>query len=106
MTSEFKKIASETNKGGYQSSSLLLFTIVCLISVILYWAAVTELDKVIRGDGKTVSDLENQLIQTSESGVLIKRYFEEGDFVRYDKETDSFLQKGDSGFSGSKNKKK
>ena len=81
MNSEFKKIASETNNGGYQSSSLLLFTIVCLISVILYWAAVTELDKVIRGDGKTVSDLENQLIQTSESGVLIKRYFEEGDFV-------------------------
>jgi len=81
MNSEFKKIVSETNKAGYQSSSLLLLIIVCLISAILYWAAVTELDKVIRGDGKTVSDLENQLIQTSESGVLIKRYFEEGDFV-------------------------
>jgi adhesin transport system membrane fusion protein len=81
MNSEFKKIASETNKAGDQSSSLLLLIIVCLISAILYWAAVTELDKVIRGDGKTVSDLENQLIQTSESGVLIKRYFEEGDFV-------------------------
>ena len=62
MNSEFKKIASETNKAGYQSSSLLLLIIVCLISAILYWAAVTELDKVIRGDGKTVSDLENQLI--------------------------------------------
>lgn len=81
MNSEFKKIAAETNKAGHQSNSLLLFTIVCLICMILYWAAVTELDKVIRGDGKTVSDLENQLIQTSESGVLIQRYFEEGDFV-------------------------
>jgi len=45
---------------------------------------------------------------TSDQEPVDQEYYvtEEGDFVRYDKETDSFLQKGDSGFSGSKNKKK
>jgi adhesin transport system membrane fusion protein len=53
-----------------------------LIGAIVFWAAITEVDKVIRGDGKTISEGENQLVQTSESGVLLKRYIEEGDIVK------------------------
>jgi len=44
---------------------------------------------------------------TSDDKPIDKEYYvtEEGEFVRYDKETDSFLQPGDDGFSGSKKKK-
>ena len=44
-------------------------------------AAVTELDSVVRGSGKTVSEAQNQLVQSSEPGIIKKRYFNEGDFV-------------------------
>ena len=45
---------------------------------------------------------------TSEEEPVDQEYYvtEEGEFVRYDKETDSFLQPGDEGFAGPKKKKK
>ena len=82
MNTDFKRIAAENKSTGAGSSSVLLFVILVLIAIIAYWAAITELDKVIRGDGKTVSDGENQLVQTAESGVIINRFVEEGDIVR------------------------
>ena len=47
----------------------------------MLWAATTELDNVTRGAGKTISEAQNQLVQSSEPGVLRRRYFNEGDFV-------------------------
>ena len=41
------------------------------------WAAVTEIDSVVRGSGKTVSEAQNQLVQSSEPGVIRKRYVNE-----------------------------
>ena len=46
------------------------------------WASVTELDNVVRGDGKTVSAAQNQLVQSSEPGVIRMRYINEGDYVK------------------------
>ena len=45
---------------------------------------------------------------TSDDKPTDQEYYvtEEGEFVRYDKETDSFLQPGDEGFAGPKKKKK
>ena len=63
------------------SSSVLLLTVVALIAIIIMWAAVTELDNVVRGSGKTVSEAQNQLVQSSEPGVIRSRYVSEGDFV-------------------------
>ena len=45
------------------------------------WAAITELDNVVRGNGKTVSEAQNQLVQSSEPGVIRRRYVNDGDFV-------------------------
>ena len=36
----------------------------------------------VRGSGKTVSEATNQLVQSSEPGVLRTRYVSEGDFVK------------------------
>ncbi len=78
---EFKKLARELSGKQRNSSSILLLVVVTLISVIFVWAAVTELDNVVRGSGKTVSETQNQLVQSSEPGVITKRYVAEGDFV-------------------------
>ena len=50
MNTDFKKIAAENKSTGAGSSSVLLFVILVLIASIVYWASITELDKVIRGD--------------------------------------------------------
>ncbi len=78
---EFKKLARELAGKQRSSSSLLLLIVVTLILVIFVWAAVTELDNVVRGSGKTVSEAKNQLVQSSEPGVIRARYADEGDFV-------------------------
>jgi len=78
---EFKRLAKEMAGRQQSSSSILLLTVVTLVAVILLWAAVTELDNVTRGSGKTISEAQNQLVQSSEPGVLRKGYYNEGDFV-------------------------
>ena len=79
---EFKKLAKEMAGRQKSSSSILLLTIITLIAVILIWAAVTEIDNVTRGTGKTVSAAQNQLVQSSEPGVIKKRYNSECDAVK------------------------
>ena len=81
---EFKKLAREMAGRQRSGSSVLLLSVVTLIAIILIWAAVTELDNVVRGSGKTVSEAQNQLVQSSEPGVIRTRYVSEGDFVEKD----------------------
>ena len=78
---EFKKLAKEMAGKQRSASSVLLLTIITLLAVAFLWASVTELDNVVRGSGKTVSEAQNQLVQSSEPGVLRARYVNEGDLV-------------------------
>ena len=78
---EFKKLANEMRGRQRQSSSILLLTIITLLAVLFTWASVTELDKVTRGSGKAITEANNQLVQSAESGVLRRRYVSEGDLV-------------------------
>lgn len=79
---DFKILARELAGKQRQTSSILLLTIITLMAVILTWATITELDNVTRGTGKTVSEDSNQLVQSSEPGVLKKRYVSKGDAVK------------------------
>ncbi len=78
---EFKRLVRELKGKQKSSSSILLLTIITLIAVTMVWATVTELDSVVRGSGKTVSEGQNQLVQSSEPGVIRTRYINEGDYV-------------------------
>ena len=79
---EFKQLAKEMAGRQRNTSSVLLLSVVTLMAIILLWASVTELDNVVRGSGKTVSEAQNQLVQSSEPGVIRQRYVSEGDVVR------------------------
>ncbi len=78
---DFKKLAKEMAGKQQNTSSVLLLSVVTLLAVIFIWASTTELDSVVRGTGKTVSEATNQLVQSSEPGVLKTRYVNKGDFV-------------------------
>ena len=71
---DFKSLAKEMSGKQKSSSSILLLSIITLVAVIMLWAATTELDNVTRGAGKTISEAQNQLVQSSEPGVLRRRY--------------------------------
>lgn len=79
---EFKQLAKQMAGKQQNGSSILLLSIVTLLAIIMLWASVTELDNVVRGSGKTVSEAQNQLVQSSEPGVIRSRYANEGDFVK------------------------
>ena len=79
---EFKQLAKEMAGRQRNTSSVLLLSVVTLLAIILLWASVTELDNVVRGSGKTVSEAQNQLVQSSEPGVIRQRYVSEGDVAR------------------------
>ena len=49
---EFKRLSKELAGTQRNSSSILLLVIITLISVVFVWAAVTEIDNVVRGSGK------------------------------------------------------
>ena len=76
-----KKLLQELEGETAKSSSLLLFFIVFILSTLFYWAYVTELDVVIRGQGKTISEGKNQMVQSAESGVIVKNFVKEGDKI-------------------------
>ena len=79
---EFKALVKEMAGKQRNSSSVLLLSVLTLLVIIFLWASITELDNVVRGSGKTVSEAQNQLVQSSEPGVIRKRYVKEGDVVK------------------------
>lgn len=78
---QFKMLAKELAGKQKNTSSILLLLVITLIAVMFIWAASTEIDNVVRGSGKTVSAAKNQLVQSSEPGVIRTRYVNEGDLV-------------------------
>ena len=80
-TTDFNRLSRELAGKSGIAGSILLLSIIVLMAALLVWAYFTELDNVTRGQGKIVSAMQNQLVQTSEGGVLRKRHIEEGEKV-------------------------
>lgn len=72
-----REMAGREGLGG---SSIMLIIIV-LIGSVIFWANWAELDKVTRGDGRIVSSVQNQMVQASEGGVILRRYVSENTVV-------------------------
>ena len=73
-----RELRNETGK----APPYLLFLVITIISALLLWSAYTELDIVVRGEGKTLSESTNQVLQTPESGVIIEKFVDEGELVK------------------------
>ncbi|MDA9765644.1 HlyD family type I secretion periplasmic adaptor subunit [Alphaproteobacteria bacterium] len=72
-----REMAGREGLGG---SSIMLIIIVLLGST-LFWANWAELDNVTRGEGRIVSSVQNQMVQASEGGVILRRYVSENSVV-------------------------
>lgn len=76
-----QELIRELRGGGTSGSSLLLMIIISFLVGFLYWTSITELDVVVRGQGKTVSAGKNQLVQSPEAGVISSTFIEEGKII-------------------------
>ena len=81
MNNDLRRIEIELKRDGSRGSSLLLFLVIACIGSFIAWAQFTELDKVTRGDGVLISEIENQLVQAPQGGTLVARRIEVGDQV-------------------------
>jgi membrane fusion protein, adhesin transport system len=78
---DFKTLSREmAGREGLAGSSILL-TIIALVALALIWASWAELDNVTRGEGRIVSSVQNQMVQASEGGVILRRYVSENTIV-------------------------
>jgi len=81
MLNDNQQLIRELRGGGTRGSSFLLLIIVGFLAGFLYWTSITELDVVVRGQGKTISAGKNQLVQSPEAGVISSTYVDEGEII-------------------------
>lgn len=65
---------------GVRGSVLLLVTLSCILAAGV-WAYATELDDVVRADGRIVPSADIQVIEATEPGVLLALHVREGQVV-------------------------
>ena len=80
--SKFEKLSREMEEREGFGNSLIIFVIAALIVAVVGWASIAELDNVTRGNGKVVSTTQNQMVQSSESGVILSRSVNENSLVK------------------------
>jgi adhesin transport system membrane fusion protein len=78
---DFKTLSREMARREGLGGSTIMFTIIALVGLALVWANWAELDNVTRGEGRIVSSVQNQTIQASEGGVILRRYVSENTVV-------------------------
>lgn len=81
MSLDLDAFAQQTKQNSMRQSSLLLWLIVLLLLIFVIWAALTELDRVTRADGRITSSQNNQVMQAVDPGVLLSVHVAEGDLV-------------------------
>ena len=78
---DFKMLSREMAGREGLGRSAIMFTIIALVGFTLVWANRAELDNVTRGEGRIVSSVQNQKVQASEGGVILRRYVSENTVV-------------------------
>lgn len=79
---DFQTLARDMAGKQGIGQSAILFVAAGLIGMLVLWASFAELDNVTRGEGRIISSVQNQLVQASEGGVILRRYVTENSEVK------------------------
>jgi membrane fusion protein, adhesin transport system len=72
----------KTDHIARQAHGTFLYTVGAGLAALIVWSAVTELDKVVRGSGRVIPTLQNQIVQHLEGGIVQEILIREGDAVQ------------------------
>jgi adhesin transport system membrane fusion protein len=64
-----------------QRAQVIVRAAVCVVAVLLVWAALARIDEVTRGDGKVIPSRQLQVIQSLDGGVVSEILVKEGQVV-------------------------
>ncbi|MFO7786123.1 MAG: HlyD family type I secretion periplasmic adaptor subunit, partial [Desulfatiglandales bacterium] len=73
-------ILSQTPRGG----RAILYLVIILFAIFFYWASVSEIEEVTRGDGKVIPSGHIQVVQNLEGGILSELFVRVGEMVEKD----------------------
>ncbi|MDB9804439.1 HlyD family efflux transporter periplasmic adaptor subunit [bacterium] len=76
-----RKINSITASGKARTGRRMIWLVAVIVASFLVWAAHAPLDEVVRGTGKVVPVMKNQVLQNLEGGIVYEIYVTEGDTV-------------------------
>lgn len=76
-----RKINNRTTFKHYRYSRVRIGLIAVIVSTFVVWAANAKLEEVVRGDGKVVPKVKNQIIQNLEGGIVSQIFVAEGDVI-------------------------
>ncbi len=71
-------ILAQTPRGGRS----ILYVVIILFALFFYWASVSEVEEVTRGDGKVIPSGQIQMVQNLEGGIISKILVQVGDQIK------------------------
>lgn len=76
-----RKINGLVSVGKAKKSRHRIWLIVLIVVIFVVWSAFAPLDEIVRGIGKVVPTMKNQVIQNLEGGIVTQLFVTEGDTV-------------------------
>lgn len=76
-----RKINLVTSGGRVRKSRRVIWLIALAVSVFFVWSAYAPLDEIVRGVGRVVPTMQNQVVQNLEGGIVDDIFVVEGDTV-------------------------
>jgi adhesin transport system membrane fusion protein len=83
-TEFMSELEAATRMKASFASNLMLFSITGLIILFVFWASVSRIEEITRGNGQVVPSQEIQTVQSLEGGILSELLVVEGDRVAKD----------------------
>lgn len=65
-----------------RASNILLWVILAFLAIFILWAALTELDRTVRGQGRIIPSSQLQVVSNLEGGIVEEILVRTGDMVR------------------------
>lgn len=79
---DYRALAREAGQKSFRpGASMLFLVIVVFFLMMLIWAAVAELDEVVRGEGRVIPPRKLQQVQSYDGGIISKVHVRRGDNV-------------------------
>lgn len=76
-----RKINSITSSDKARTGRRMVWLVAVIVASFLVWAAYAPLDEIVRGSGKVVPVMNNQVLQNLEGGIVNEIFVTEGDTV-------------------------
>jgi adhesin transport system membrane fusion protein len=77
-----RSLSSAVLENTPKKISILVWFWIIIVAALITWASISEIDEIVRGQGKVIPSSENHMIQNLEGGIVKEILVSEGDIVK------------------------